>query len=335
MLKEVIGPYEQQLLDATLKIILAGQESGYEPGTVAGRQVHRKSHGLYKGVFKVLSRIPASAKIGLFARSAQQYEVEIRPSNGLPGPDALPNVIGWAMKLKGVAGAKLLPGEENSEFMDFLLSNHPYFFIKNPEDYPPIQTALGEITASFAAHAYRQGLKKGLQFVAKFPRTVLLAILSTVKVVKNPFEIDVFSQTAYALGANVAVKHGLFAKQRRSFTSLFPNIFDPSFRKHNAEKMLKKGPAKFTFAVQFQTEGDSLEDPTVAWKGPWVPVAELVIYEALENDGEALSFNPWRTLAEHRPLGWSNRFRKIVYPADFKWRTDKNAARPRCPFSGK
>ncbi|KAF8926952.1 hypothetical protein BGZ52_005017, partial [Haplosporangium bisporale] len=29
--------------------------------------------------------------------------------------------------------------------------------------------------------------------------------------------------------------------------------------------------------------------------------------------GERLSFNPWHSLPEHKPLGAMNRFRKVVY----------------------
>ena len=43
-----------------------------------------------------------------------------------------------------------------------------------------------------------------------------------------------------------------------------------------------------------------------------------------ESDGEALSFNPWRTVLELQPLSWAGRVRRAVYAADFKWRTEEN-----------
>ena len=43
---------------------------------------------------------------------------------------------------------------------------------------------------------------------------------------------------------------------------------------------------------------------------------------------ENLSFNPWRTLPEHRPLGSINRARLQVYPAISRFRHRKNNAPP-------
>jgi len=39
---------------------------------------------------------------------------------------------------------------------------------------------------------------------------------------------------------------------------------------------------------------------------------------------ETLSFSPWRTLPEHRPLGGINRARLRVYPAIARFRHEKN-----------
>ncbi|MBX9724572.1 MAG: hypothetical protein K2X81_24420, partial [Candidatus Obscuribacterales bacterium] len=115
--------------------------------------------------------------------------------------------------------------------------------------------------------------------------------------------------------------------------SLFslPNFFDRDFLRHAAERTLRKGDAKFVFAVQFQREGDSIADSSKVWKGKFVPLAELVISQTdkpvLESDGEALSFNPFRALDAHKPLGWVGRARAAVYVADFNWRTQTNQSR--------
>ena len=41
---------------------------------------------------------------------------------------------------------------------------------------------------------------------------------------------------------------------------------------------------------------------------------------------EALSFNPWHTLAEHRPIGGMNRLRRAVYQTSVNKRTSQREA---------
>ena len=69
-----------------------------------------------------------------------------------------------------------------------------------------------------------------------------------------------------------------------------------------------------------------MEDASVEWQTPFTRVAELTIaaqdFNTAERDafGEALSFNPWHSLAAHRPLGGLNRARKIAYELSSKLR---------------
>lgn len=156
-----------------------------------------------------------------------------------------------------------------------------------------------------------------------------MLLRAVLKVVKNPLTTAYFSQTAYQFADGRAVKYALIPERKSSFFCL-PNVFDKDYLRHAAAKFVNQRPAVFTLCVQFQTENDPIEDSSVLWRGPLVPVARLVIYQGrnvplLESSGEALSFNPWRTLAEHRPLGWVNRVREAVYRADFNWRTAANA----------
>jgi hypothetical protein len=73
-----------------------------------------------------------------------------------------------------------------------------------------------------------------------------------------------------------------------------------------------------------------IEDPTVAWTSQYIKVASLTIHpqtfdsNARMEFGDNLSFNPWHSLPEHRPLGSFNRVRKRVYEVMSKFRHDKN-----------
>ena len=113
-------------------------------------------------------------------------------------------------------------------------------------------------------------------------------------------------------------------------------------------EQLEAGPACFDFMVQMQVPGKIMpvEDATVAWSeddSPFVKVAEIRIPKISEQpatgtervqpkfDTEAnrqfcenLSFNPWHSLPDHRPVGVFNRVRKALYQEIAKYRWDAN-----------
>ena len=100
-------------------------------------------------------------------------------------------------------------------------------------------------------------------------------------------------------------------------------------------EQLAEGPACFDFMVQMQVPGKTMpvEDATVVWKekdSPFVKVAEIKIpsqsFNTEENRAfcEDLSFNPWHSLADHRPIGVFNRVRKALYEEVAKYRWDAN-----------
>ena len=88
--------------------------------------------------------------------------------------------------------------------------------------------------------------------------------------------------------------------------------------------------------VQFQAEPERMpiENPMVPWKesdSPYHAVARLRIPRQGFLDSPAqtalcenISFNPWRTLSEHRPLGTINRVRLDVYQAISQFRHARN-----------
>ena len=76
-----------------------------------------------------------------------------------------------------------------------------------------------------------------------------------------------------------------------------------------------------------------IEDLTVEWKpsdSPFVPVADIHIPAQQFNTPESMascenmSFNPWHSLAAHKPVGGLNRLRKAVYLAVVRYRREKN-----------
>ena len=102
---------------------------------------------------------------------------------------------------------------------------------------------------------------------------------------------------------------------------------------------LKDHEARFDFFVQVQTDPVTMpvEDPTVEWNGPYQKVATLRIppqqFDTTERKlfGENLSFTPWHSLPDHRPLGGINRVRRDIYLAISKQRHELNGVPRREP----
>jgi hypothetical protein len=89
--------------------------------------------------------------------------------------------------------------------------------------------------------------------------------------------------------------------------------------------------------VQFQMDPKKMpiEDPGLTWDealSPFRKVATLTIPRQtfdtpeIREFGDNLSFNPWRCLPEHRPLGGISRARRQVYLALSIFRHDRNQA---------
>lgn len=305
---------EQSMIDAIKAAIIEKQKKGHKKGQTARRALHPKSHGTYEATFTVRRNLPPELRVGLFAKPAS-YDALVRFSNGGLGPDSpdwLPNVRGAAVKLLGVPGAKLLPGEESSTELDFVMGNDETFFVPTIEDM--LNLVKGDMK----------------EIARNNPRVFGLMAGAMLKVVKNPLHIDYFSQVAYSFGPNRACKFALQANERTPWY-VVPNLLDRHFLRHNAVDLLMKRQVTCTFAIQLQQTSpqlDPIEDGSVLWTGDYVPVADLtfhmVDHMVEESAGEALAYNPWRTLVDLQPLGWAGRTRRPVYKADFEWRSEEN-----------
>ena len=308
---DVPASSEAEQIEQLLQLTLEKQRKSYKAGTVARRDVHGKSLGTVDVAFHVHGNIPESVKVGLFAKP-ESYDGVLRFSNGAFGADAfdfLPNIRGSALKLFGVPGQKALLGEENSTEHDFLMANDRGFFMQSLDQYLLLSQS------------------KMRELVLNHPG-VPLRILRAMKIVKNPLFTDYFSQVPYQYG-DYACHYFMVADEHAPFYSL-PNAFDRHYLRHGVANVLSKRSTKFQFGVQFQRAGESIADSTKVWGGKFVTLATVEVTRRskplLESDGEGLSFNPFRVLPEHQPLGWVGRTRRAVYAADFAWRKQMNEA---------
>jgi hypothetical protein len=119
--KEDLATDEQERFERHAQTLHTLQAQADAKTRRSGRALHRKGHLGATARFEILPDLPAVYRQGLFAAPAT-HEAYVRFSNGAfgPNPDAKPDVRGLAVKVCGVAGAKLIPGLEAAPTQDFL-----------------------------------------------------------------------------------------------------------------------------------------------------------------------------------------------------------------------
>lgn len=100
------------------------------------RDAHAKGHGCVKGEFAVRRDVPDDLKVGVF-KEERTFKTWLRYSNGNSEVryDWKRDARGMAIKLIGVEGRKLVPEFPEQSTQDFVMINHPVFFVDNPVHY--------------------------------------------------------------------------------------------------------------------------------------------------------------------------------------------------------
>ena len=290
------------------------------------RQQHPKSHGLLHGEFKVRDDIPKQYKVGVFAKP-HTYSIWIRFSNGSSPkargclqPDTEGDSRGMAIKLMEVPGDKILDDEKFTQ--DFLLINHPVFFL------PDVQGYIDLIT--FRKQKEQGNPEPELQ--KKLKGTLAISEEIKAKIVGNPLLIQYWSTTPYTLG-DVPIKFLV-----KPYKPEQPPAAKPDSPNYLREAIVKyfndtEESVKFDFQIQVYVDDDKtpIENPMVEWKeadSPPITVAMIEIpkqafdFEERKRYDDSLSFSPWHTLPEHQPLGSVNLARKKIYEEGAKHRRD-------------
>jgi hypothetical protein len=315
---EVVPADETAAIQFVTDAITKAVQAGFDKDGHAFRDAHRKAHGCVQAKFTVLDQLPANVAQGLFAKP-QAYDAVVRFSNGsgASADDHKGDGRGMAIKVMGVPGPKLLEDEASASTQDFVMINHPVFFVRNAADYVGFQKALGggglPAVGWLAAHAFHE--------------VPILFAISNKKVL-NPLASRYWSMTPYKLG-NTQMK---FSAKPCAGGKFVETSDTPDRLRDNMSAQLATGSACFDFMVQPRTKPTSMpiEDATIEWKesvSAFVPVARLEIpAQTPETDTacEVRSFTPWHSIAEHRPLGGISRVRKAVYLSVSKLRHQLN-----------
>jgi hypothetical protein len=320
--KEYPPPDEQTHIDSLIRQLRAKMERDYGRSRTL-RDAHPKMHGCVRGEFVIEPDLPDHLSVGIFARPARAFPAWVRFSNqsGTVAPDAKGDIRGVAIKLMNVGGKKLEMTGADDTTHDFILISDSRFVTKDVAQFDGLVAGL------------TGGLPKLAWFFLMHPRAARNLWFS-LKRFSTPLAIHYFSVTPYLLGSN-AVKYSLIPHDALGS----PAPIDPSrdYLREAMVKHLSTSGAVFDFSVQLQMDPDTMpiEDPGIAWDetaSPFQKVATLTIApqvfdtEERREFGDNLSFNPWRCLPEHRPLGGISRARRQVYQALSTFRHERNAA---------
>ena len=329
-LSEQLYPNEKVIAEQIAEVIEKSIRKQYALGN-ARRDAHPKAHGCVRAEFQVLETLPQHLAKGLFI-PGKKYQAWIRFSNGSPDAtqaDIKKDARGMAIKVLAVSGANRLEDEVATQ--DFIMINHPVFFVNDPNRY---MSFMQDINSD------RFFRKLHIPFALGSKGTLIALNLRTK--ISNPLQTRYWSMVPYQLGIGPdrqAVKYS--ARSCTAAVDPIPNHPKHDFLRDALRTSLQKGDACMEFLVQPRTSSTLLvEDAMTEWKetqAPFYQVATIRIPQQVFDTPdqnkfcENLSFTPWHTLAEHKPLGVINRMRKVIYDRISQVRHEMNSTQRQEP----
>lgn len=326
-LGEHLYPNEKTVAEELSVVIEDSIRKQYSPGS-ARRDAHPKAHGCVKADVHVLETLPDRLAKGMFI-PGKTYQAWIRFSNGSGDPtraDIKRDARGMAIKVLGVPGKKLLEDETEATTQDFIMINHPVFFATDPARYRSFMDDAN------SEHFY-QKLRIPFDLGAK---GTLIALETRSSKISNPLQARYWSMVPYQLGTGTgrqAVKYS--ARACSSVVDPVPKKPGHDFLRDALRNTLQSGEACMELLVQPRTSSSmAVEDSRIEWKeaqAPFYPVATIRIprqvFDTPEQNAfcENLSFTPWHALPEHKPLGVTNRLRKVIYDHISRVRHEMNS----------
>lgn len=297
-----------QLITATMNRFLHKEYE--ETGRIAERAGNTKTYGVLKANFVIHQSLPKGYRVGLF-RESKTYPAYVRLAG--PGPRVTEDInnngiLSMGMKLMKVPGKKLL--EDETTTLDWLGISCPTFTTPDIYANSVLQKEIGRGTPAW-------------YFLNPLQPHWLDAIMQGLyaRAHHNPLSLRYFSCVPYLWGAKNAMKF-CFTPQTEVVSKLSEPT--PDYLRDAMVETLSQQDVIFDVGVQLQTHPNSMpiEDASVEWsekQSPFVSVATLKIPKQKFNTSKQLAFarqltfNPWHTLASHRPLGNQNRARKVIY----------------------
>jgi hypothetical protein len=318
-------PGEEQYVDEIIAAFNAQMRRLWNPGHFE-RGGNTKTHGIVRAEFTVRDDVPLGMRHGIFAEPGKSYRAWVRFSG--PGPYITPDIddvgfMSMSIKLMGVPGPKLLDDERFTQDM---------FGISTPTFVTPDV----RVNAQLQRWSYKNA--QVFHFVNFAETHILDGIMQSLwtRTQTSPLEEQYYSCVAYLLGEGQAMQYS-FASRLRSRSRIpgLPGRPHDDYLRLNMARTLARQDVEFDVLLQVQTDPFlmPIENNAVLWPvrlSPRVPAAVLRI-PAQTFDSAAqmafarrLTFNPWHSIPEHRPLGNQSRARKRMYYELSRLRQERN-----------
>jgi hypothetical protein len=326
--EERLLPGEEALIQDIIDQLVLFTRENWLPGS-AQRFGNTKTFGVLRGELTVRDDLPVGLRHGILAQP-RTYPAWVRFSG--PGPFAPPDIADLGqcsvgIKLMDVPGPKLMDDERRTQ--DLILVSPASFVTPNIRENALMQ------------HWVRAKAPLGYALDPANPHLLHLFMqLLYSPMHANPLEVQYYSNVPFLLGTAQAVQYSL--RPVEPARTRIPAVPGENHLRDAMVRTLAAGEWTFDFMVQVQTDPHRMpvEDSTVKWPerlSPYVPVARLRLpAQRFDSDAQlafadVLRFNPWHSLAEHRPLGNSNRARRRMYLELARLRQAMNAVDHREP----
>jgi hypothetical protein len=323
--EEKLLPDEEAFLDSIISSFEKQMRLLWKPGGFE-RGGNTKTHGIVRGEFIVHDNLPAEFRHGIYAQP-RSYRAWVRFSG--PGPYITPDIddpgfMSISIKLMGVAGPKLM--EEEKFTLDM-------FGVSTPTFVTPDTKANAQLQIESLKNAQ-------IYYFLNFHRSHVLDLIMQsfwIKTQSSPLEAPYFSCVPYLLGAGQAMQYSVWPKsKKRTRIPRLPLRPPDDYLRNAMVAALTAGDVELDVRLQRQTDPHlmPIENNAVLWPeklSPRVSVATLRLPRqqfdspAQIEFAKKLSYNPWHTIAEHRPLGNQSRARHRMYETLSKLRHSMNA----------
>ena len=323
--EEKLLPDEEAYLDSIIDTFAQQMRKLSKPGGME-RGGNTKTHGIVRGEFIIHQNLADQFRHGIYAQP-KTYRAWVRFSG--PGPYITPDIddVGFmsiSIKLMGVPGPKLM--EEEKFTLDM-------FGVSTPTFVTPDTKANAQLQIESLKNAQ-------IFYFLNFHRPHVLDLIMQslwIKTQSSPFEAPYFSCVPYLLGESQAMQYSVWPKsKRRTPIPRLPLRPPDDYLRDAMVASLAEGDVELDFRIQLQTDPHlmPIENNAVLWPeelSPRVSVATLRLPKqkfdsrAQLEFAKKLSYNPWHTIAEHRPLGNQSRARKRMYETLSKLRHSENA----------
>jgi hypothetical protein len=306
-------PGEEEFLDSIISSFEKQMRGLWKPGGFE-RGGNTKTQGIVRGEFTVHDDLPTELRHGIYAKG-QTFPAWVRFSG--PGPYITPDIddVGFmsiSIKLMGVPGPKLMDEEKFTLDM---------FGVSTPTFVTPDTKANAQLQ--------KESLKNAqVYYFLNLGRSHLLDLIMQslwIKTQSSPFEAPYFSCVPYLLGEDRAMQYSIWPKmKKRTPIPRLPLRPPDDYLRRAMVASLAERDVEFDIRLQLQTDSHlmPIENNAVLWPekiSPRISVATLRIpRQKFDSLGQMefakkLSYNPWHTIAEHRPLGNQSRARRRMY----------------------